>query len=854
MAASGQAVAAPGDLDTTFGTAGVVVEKVADDSMSSGYATRDVLVQPDGKIVVAGTVGSGSGRIGLLRLSSAGARDATFGGDGVVDAQNGMVWAVARQSDGRILVAAGLPTGGAILRFNADGSFDDGGAADSTPGDEFGQDGVAPSGTTALAQALAVQSDDRVVVAGGLSDGTLLVRRLDAGGAVDSTFGSAGTASIAIGGSSPVEVAGVVLDAAGRIVVAGRAAAPGWVVRLTGVGVVDAGFGTGGIVTDPEWASLRAVGAQGERPLIAGTRTGPGLYLGTRLSADGSPDSTFGVGGSFEAVVPVTVTFLGAYDISFDPDGRIVLGGTVGISSEPGEPIPGVRVRLARYDADGRADTGFGNCGIAQAQALGTGMTASEAHAIAMQPDGNIVAVAASAGFASGTAPSEFVVARLLGGTGTPVPQVGVTTGDVTALTPTSAVLHGHIDPNGKDFIFWGFDIGYDTSYGVYLSGEEFAGTAPRDVLLGIPQGLQGGRTYHYRLTAYGSCGRRVFGGDRTFTTPTTGGGRHARARLVVICARRPDAGAVGRGLEGHLRPRGYGDLCSSATARRADQGRQPARTYVRGWASVRLAHARRALGSASRPAADQDGSAPPDRRARITVRHVHGGGNPHGDGPLRRASQARVRQARAGAQEPHARRRASSRTTWPATAASPAARSDWPRDRRSAVQASDYRFAWRLQSSAPGRTTRSQVVPSERALDASGDARFRRGAVLVTRWWPGASRIAPSQRAWRSTWCCGRGCRAESGPPRGSPQQIARRAQCSGRLSVQECSDRDDLDHGQPDFWSSGWLAPSAEIEALLDSPVLHRPGPAAEQQLSSRAGYPLPSPSAVVAWRYGW
>lgn len=525
MAASGQAVAAPGDLDTTFGTAGVVVEKVADDSMSSGYATRDVLVQPDGKIVVAGTVGSGSGRIGLLRLSSAGARDATFGGDGVVDAQNGMVWAVARQSDGRILVAAGLPTGGAILRFNADGSFDDGGAADSTPGDEFGQDGVAPSGTTALAQALAVQSDDRVVVAGGLSDGTLLVRRLDAGGAVDSTFGSAGTASIAIGGSSPVEVAGVVLDAAGRIVVAGRAAAPGWVVRLTGVGVVDAGFGTGGIVTDPEWASLRAVGAQGERPLIAGTRTGPGLYLGTRLSADGSPDSTFGVGGSFEAVVPVTVTFLGAYDISFDPDGRIVLGGTVGISSEPGEPIPGVRVGLARYDADGRADTGFGNCGIAQAQALGTGMTASEAHAIAMQPDGNIVAVAASAGFASGTAPSEFVVARLLGGTGTPVPQVGVTTGDVTALTPTSAVLHGHIDPNGKDFIFWGFDIGYDTSYGVYLSGEEFAGTAPRDVLLGIPQGLQGGRTYHYRLTAYGSCGRRVFGGDRTFTTPTTGGG-----------------------------------------------------------------------------------------------------------------------------------------------------------------------------------------------------------------------------------------------------------------------------------------------------------------------------------------
>ncbi len=74
--------AAPGDLDTTFGSGGKVVTSITSDF---DYPTR-VRIQPDGKIVTVGVSGSGFG-IGesfLVRHNADGTVDNSFGTNGSV--------------------------------------------------------------------------------------------------------------------------------------------------------------------------------------------------------------------------------------------------------------------------------------------------------------------------------------------------------------------------------------------------------------------------------------------------------------------------------------------------------------------------------------------------------------------------------------------------------------------------------------------------------------------------------------------------------------------------------------------------------------------------------------------------
>src|SRR5512134_887122 len=75
------AVAAPGDLDPSFGTAGTVTTSFA----GGGFASA-VAIQGDGKSVVAGSAagGSGEGEFAVARYGTDGALDVTFDGDGVV--------------------------------------------------------------------------------------------------------------------------------------------------------------------------------------------------------------------------------------------------------------------------------------------------------------------------------------------------------------------------------------------------------------------------------------------------------------------------------------------------------------------------------------------------------------------------------------------------------------------------------------------------------------------------------------------------------------------------------------------------------------------------------------------------
>ena len=101
---------AQGDLDSSFGTNGIVVTR-ADGSMEYAHSVAN---QNDGKIVAAGHSDIfGSDNFALARYNTDGTLDATFGTNGIVvtrtDGSNEIANSVAIQKDGKI-VAAGVST------------------------------------------------------------------------------------------------------------------------------------------------------------------------------------------------------------------------------------------------------------------------------------------------------------------------------------------------------------------------------------------------------------------------------------------------------------------------------------------------------------------------------------------------------------------------------------------------------------------------------------------------------------------------------------------------------------------------------------------------------------------------
>jgi uncharacterized delta-60 repeat protein len=99
----GIAYAAPGDLDTTFGTNGVATYDGG--NVDEG---RKAILQPDGKIVVSGVTFNGTdGDVLVLRYNSDGTLDTTFGTNGVATYDSGNVdhgWKAILQPDGKIVV------------------------------------------------------------------------------------------------------------------------------------------------------------------------------------------------------------------------------------------------------------------------------------------------------------------------------------------------------------------------------------------------------------------------------------------------------------------------------------------------------------------------------------------------------------------------------------------------------------------------------------------------------------------------------------------------------------------------------------------------------------------------------
>jgi uncharacterized delta-60 repeat protein len=178
---------ADGELDSTFGTAGIVKTNLG----GSDYA-RSVAIQPaDQKIIVGGTYGAGGYTFAAVRYLTNGTLDSTFDTDGIAIADiagtsDEEPAAVAIQTDGKIVLAGHSHTATrfALARLNTNGSLDA----------SFGASGVVVTAyqSSSMGRALAIQTDGRILIAGSSFDGvdeTAAVVRYLSDGTLDPSFG-----------------------------------------------------------------------------------------------------------------------------------------------------------------------------------------------------------------------------------------------------------------------------------------------------------------------------------------------------------------------------------------------------------------------------------------------------------------------------------------------------------------------------------------------------------------------------------------------------------------------------------------------------------------------------------------
>lgn len=317
-----------GSLDTTFNGTGKAVTAVG----SGSDIANAVAVQADGKIIAAGSAVIGTNKnFALVRYRTAGSLDTTFDGDGKLTvgfSENGesIAYGVAVQSDGKI-VAAGVSTSAAvkafaIARFLPDGSMDTtfGTGLPGRTRTDF------PTGD-AEARALVLQPDGKIVAVGSVLNGNsdiALVRYL-ADGTLDPNFGSGGRVTTHIFGFNAAY--GVALQRDGKIVVAGTGGGNIAVVRYLADGTLDPAFGTAGIaqtaITPGGDTAFGVVVQANGRIVVAGS--GSGDFILARLNPDGSLDATFHGTGT------VRTDFSGgtdeAFAIALQSDGNIVVAG-----------------------------------------------------------------------------------------------------------------------------------------------------------------------------------------------------------------------------------------------------------------------------------------------------------------------------------------------------------------------------------------------------------------------------------------------------------------------------------------------------------------------------------------------
>jgi uncharacterized delta-60 repeat protein len=363
---------ADGTLDTSFGTGGVVHT-----SSGNFEVLENVLLQPDGKIILSGEryFGTNLTDFVLVRYNSNGTLDNSFDGNGVAVATISNLseerhGAAALQPDGKIVVVGQTDNetnnasfDWAIVRFNFDGSLD-------TTFDGDGKVVFPMGGSAELARSVAIQLDGKIVVSGVSNNGTdndFTTIRLHTNGSLDQSFeGGVVRTQFGNGNESAYSVQ---IQSDNKIVVAGGASngtnSDIALVRYNPNGTPDATFGVNGLVTasfSPSTSeSAYSLELQPDGKIVVTGRNGNNAGV-VRFTGAGALDNSFGTNGKVSTEI-LDFTTAYAWSIAIQTDGKIIISGSLVWQASSGPSYyflaryNGISTNKGVFDFDGDGKT-----------------------------------------------------------------------------------------------------------------------------------------------------------------------------------------------------------------------------------------------------------------------------------------------------------------------------------------------------------------------------------------------------------------------------------------------------------------------------------------------------------------
>ncbi len=404
-----------GKIDTRFGNQGKIIMEVSKNDL-----VYDMQLQPDGKILLAGSSFKDNYDFSLVRYTSEGELDTSFGngtGKIITDIDSGANdygASLKVLSNGKILFAGttnkGINRDIALVRYNPNGDIDS----------SFGTQGkvITDVGVYTLDQVTSLQVKDngKLIVAGYTQsfNSDFFVVQYSASGSLDTSFGLNGKVLLDLGSSSKDIVYDTQLQTDGKILLAGVSNKMGsddfTLLRLLVNGNADNTFGNNGqVTTDAGTGSADIVTSMitqsDHKVILAGyTNSNSGMnghynFALARYLSSGALDTTFGQHGKIVTAIKSDSDDI-LVDLKIQMDNKIVVVG----NTKNGETTSDIV--LARYHEGGSLDSTFGLNGIVT---LETPFShTSKASSLQIQKDGKILI----AGSITPETHSDFIMAR----------------------------------------------------------------------------------------------------------------------------------------------------------------------------------------------------------------------------------------------------------------------------------------------------------------------------------------------------------------------------------------------------------------------------------------------------------
>jgi uncharacterized delta-60 repeat protein len=402
---------ATGTLDATFNGVGYLIYDAGIVNDEYGY---DVAIDSEGRILVTGSINNGSDNdMVLMRYTSAGVLDPSFGSGGIVTATGTLAGAdegkgIAIDSNGKILVAGTsynttTLSDMTIWRYNSDGTLDTSFAGsgvvthDGDPGNP---------NSTAYAYGIAIDDNGNIFTTGSIDSVStdMAIWKYKPDGTLETAFDSDGLQSHDSAGSDYSDYGrAIAVDANGKVLIVGTGV-QGEALNDVVVWKYDAATGQ----LDPDFNPSGASSAHpnDDSGFFAFDLSNNDSGNGVAIDADNNIVVVSTSNNSSMFILRITPA--GALDTSFNSSGFVVVTGSIsGSSTDHGFGLvidayhnilvtgeawdtPNGYMMIWRYDSSGNLDTSFGTNGIANISGAGADDSGDK---IVMDEDGKIVVV-----------------------------------------------------------------------------------------------------------------------------------------------------------------------------------------------------------------------------------------------------------------------------------------------------------------------------------------------------------------------------------------------------------------------------------------------------------------------------